>query len=163
MVLALTPVPTAAPLLCRCGGFSHSSEATNTMTPVSADAIKKARGLPKGYRKELQVLAPLSLYRLRPLPIIHPLCLVTCVITTAPSGHRGLATTSILSCRVRCRSPSPVGRPCYVFESCMRLHGPAPAIADSMLVASSGRCVRRDLLVLISKSGASILTFTMQR
>ncbi|RWW05333.1 hypothetical protein GW17_00031399 [Ensete ventricosum] len=28
-------------------------------------AIKKARGLPKGYRKELQVLAPLSLYRIR--------------------------------------------------------------------------------------------------
>ncbi|CAD5180492.1 unnamed protein product [Musa acuminata subsp. malaccensis] len=57
MALALTPVPTAAPLLPRSGGFSHSTEATNTVTSVSADTIKKARGLPKGFGKKLQMLA----------------------------------------------------------------------------------------------------------
>ncbi|XP_064971191.1 AT-hook motif nuclear-localized protein 10-like [Musa acuminata AAA Group] len=57
MALALTPVPTAAPLLPRSGGFSHSTEATNTVTLVSADTIKKARGLPKGFGKKLQMLA----------------------------------------------------------------------------------------------------------
>ncbi|CAL9188175.1 unnamed protein product [Musa hybrid cultivar] len=56
MALALTPVPTAAPLLPGSGGFSHSTEATNTVTSVSADTIKKARGLPKGFGKKLQML-----------------------------------------------------------------------------------------------------------